>query len=49
MARPEVERVQHAFDDAIAGDLESLVALLSPDVEWRGTERGHFWWRRSPS
>ena len=49
MAEPEVERIQQAFDAAIAGDVEPLVALLSPDLEWRGIERGHLWWRHAPS
>lgn len=49
MAQPEVERIQHAFDDAIGGDVEPLVGLLSPDLEWRGVERGHLWWRGAPS
>jgi ketosteroid isomerase-like protein len=43
------ERVQHAFDAAIGGDVEPLVALMGPDVEWRGIERGHLWWRKAPS
>jgi ketosteroid isomerase-like protein len=35
-----------AFDD---GDPEPLVALLHPDLEWRGVGRGHLWWKRTPT
>jgi ketosteroid isomerase-like protein len=43
------DRIQAAYDAAIAGDVEPLVGLLAPDLEWRGIERGHLWWRRAPS
>lgn len=49
MAQPDAQRVQQAFDATIAGDVEPLVALLSPDLEWRGIERGHMWWRSAPN
>jgi hypothetical protein len=47
--RTDAERVQQALDAAIDGDVEPFVALLAPDLEWRGVERGHLWWRRAPS
>ena len=25
------------------------MALLDPDVDWRGRPRGHLWWRQAPS
>ena len=31
------------------GDVEPAVALLDPDVDWRGRPRGHLWWRHMPS
>ena len=31
------------------GDVEPAVALLDPDVDWRGRPRGHLWWRHTPS
>jgi ketosteroid isomerase-like protein len=43
------ERIQQAYDAAVNGDVGALVALLSDDLEWRGVERGHLWWRRAPS
>jgi ketosteroid isomerase-like protein len=43
------ERVQAALDAAIGGDVEPLVALFAPDMEWRGVGRGHLWWRHAPS
>jgi ketosteroid isomerase-like protein len=45
----ESELIQAAYNAAIAGDVEPLVALLAPDLEWRGVERGHLWWRSAPS
>ena len=41
--------LQRAFDQAIAGDLGSLVALFHEDLDWRGLERGHLWWRSAPA
>ena len=32
----DAERVQTAFDAAVAGDVEPLVALFAPGLEWRG-------------
>jgi ketosteroid isomerase-like protein len=31
------------------GNVEPAVALLHPDVEWRGRSSGHLWWRQTPS
>jgi ketosteroid isomerase-like protein len=31
------------------GDVEPAVALLDPNVDWRGRSEGHLWWRRMPS
>src|SRR4051794_41501388 len=31
------------------GDVEPAVALLDPDVDWRGRAQGHLWWRHAPS
>jgi len=41
--------IQRAYDAAVAGDVEQLVALFAPDLEWRGLERGRWVWRRAPS
>jgi len=49
MASTAEETVQAAYDAAVAGDVEDLVSLLHPDLEWRGTARGHLWWRTTPS
>jgi ketosteroid isomerase-like protein len=43
------EDVQHSFDEAVAGNLDRLVALFSADVEWRGLEHGRWFWRKAPS
>ena len=49
MPEANAVRVQLAFDAAIGGDVEPFAALLAPDLEWRGVERGHLWWRSAPS
>jgi hypothetical protein len=41
--------IQAALDAAVAGDLDPLVGLLDPDLDWRGIRRGHLWWRRAPA
>src|SRR5262249_32473343 len=43
------EQVQAAYDAAVVGAVEPLVALLSPELEWRGIERGHWLWRKAPA
>ena len=49
MVSSDEERVRQAYDAAVAGNLEPLVALFDPDLEWRGVTRGRLWWRRTPS
>jgi ketosteroid isomerase-like protein len=49
VAQTDAERVQLAFDAAVTGDLDPLVALFDPSLEWRGVTRGRLWWRRTPS
>jgi ketosteroid isomerase-like protein len=49
MPETDAVLVQRAFDAAIGGDVEPFVALLAPDLEWRGVERGHLSWRSAPS
>jgi ketosteroid isomerase-like protein len=41
--------VQRAYDAAVDGDVEPLVGLLSPELDWSGVERGHLWWRKAPA
>jgi hypothetical protein len=41
--------IQVALDAATAGELDSLVALFDPDLDWRGIQRGHLWWRHAPA
>jgi len=45
----DADRAQTAFDAAVAGDVEALVSMLDPGLEWRGPTRGHLWWRRTPA
>jgi ketosteroid isomerase-like protein len=45
----DADVVEVAFRAAVDGDLDPLVALFSPALEWRGVSRGRLWWRRTPS
>jgi ketosteroid isomerase-like protein len=49
MASRNVELLEGAATAYNRGDVEPLVALLDPDVDWRGRTRGHLWWRHAPS
>lgn len=49
MTTSDGAKVQSAFDAATRGDIEPLVAMLDPALEWRGRTRGHLWWRTTPS
>ena len=48
-----VDDILPGLNDALEamnrGDVEPAVALLDPDVDWRGRPQGHLWWRHSPS
>lgn len=45
----DAETVGAAYGAAVSGNVEPLVSLLDPAVEWRGVTRGLLWWRRTPS
>ena len=49
MPEADAVRIQRAFEAAIDGDVEPFVALLAANLEWRGVERGHLWWRSAPT
>ena len=49
MPRDDLSLIKSAYTAAIAGDVEPLVALLGPDLEWRGVQKGRLWWRHTPS
>jgi ketosteroid isomerase-like protein len=49
MASLSAEDVQRAYDAAVSGDLDPLVGLFDPDVDWKGLQRGHLWWRKAPA
>jgi hypothetical protein len=44
-----VAELQDAYDAATAGDLDPLVNLFDEDLDWRGQEQGHLWWRHTPA
>jgi hypothetical protein len=41
--------LSEALEAMNRGDVEPAVALLDPDVDWRGRPQGHLWWRHAPS
>jgi ketosteroid isomerase-like protein len=45
----DTETVQRAYDAAVAGDVDPLVALFAPDLDWSGVEKGRLWWKRAPA
>jgi ketosteroid isomerase-like protein len=45
----DAQEIQQAYDAAVAGDLDPLVNLFDPDLDWKGFERGHLWWRKAPA
>ena len=50
---PCVDDILPGLSDALEamnrGEVEPAVALLDPEVDWRGRPTGHLWWRREPS
>ena len=38
-----------ALEEMNRGNVEPAVALLAPDVEWRGRPHGHLWRKHTPS
>jgi ketosteroid isomerase-like protein len=45
----DAQQIQRAYDAAVTGDLDLLVGLLDPELDWRGFERGRLWWRTAPA
>jgi ketosteroid isomerase-like protein len=43
-----LDEIRSAFDAFADGDVEPLVALMDPSMEWRGLRRVRFW-RKPPS
>jgi hypothetical protein len=43
------EAIRGAFEALGAGDVEPLVALIDPAMEWRGRRRLPRFWRPPPS
>ena len=44
-----VDVVRAAYEAGIAGDVEPLVSLIHPQMEWRGRRRLRQFWRPPPS
>ena len=44
-----IEQLRAAGDALRRGDPEPFVALLDPELEWRGIPYGHLWWKQTPS
>ena len=45
----DAEAVRAAYGAAVSVNVEPLVSMLDPALEWRGVSRGHLWWKRTPS
>jgi hypothetical protein len=43
-----VEQIRAAYEALTEGEVEPMVALMGPEVEWRGRRRLRFW-RPRPS
>jgi ketosteroid isomerase-like protein len=41
--------LSEALEAMNRGDVGPAVALLDPDVDWRGRSQGHLWWKHTPS
>ena len=41
--------IRAAYDALVAGEAEPLVALIDPQMEWRGRRRLQRFWRPPPS
>jgi hypothetical protein len=44
-----VETIRAAYEALAAGEAEPLVALIDPQMEWRGRRRLQHFWRPPPS
>jgi hypothetical protein len=44
-----VDAIRSAFETFREGDVEPLVALIDPSMEWRGRRRLIRFWRPPPS
>jgi ketosteroid isomerase-like protein len=43
------DTIRAAYDAATTGDVEPLVALIHPEMEWRGRRQLRRFWRSLPS
>jgi ketosteroid isomerase-like protein len=41
--------VREAYEALMTGDVEPLVSLIHPDMEWRGRRRVSRFWQQPPS
>jgi hypothetical protein len=44
-----IEQLRAAAEALNQEDPEPFVSLLADDAEWRGVQRGHLWWKHTPS
>ena len=44
-----MDQIRKAYEALGTGDVEPLVALMHPDMEWRGRRPGLRFWRPRPS
>jgi hypothetical protein len=44
----DATEIRAAYEAAARSDIDPLVALYDPSLDWRRVEHGHLWWRRAP-
>jgi len=44
-----VEKIRAAYEAFAAGDIDPLVSLIHPEMEWRGRRRLRRFWQPPPS
>ena len=45
----DFEKLRAAYEAANEGNLDDLVGMFTRDTIWCGVERGHLWWKRTPT
>jgi hypothetical protein len=49
ISRVSTEPIRSAYEALVTGDVEPLVALIHPQMEWRGRRQLSRFWRSPPA